>query len=105
MAGSWSDARFPSPPASNDAACRSALVKLRWLFTLVAAAVLVVFGSQWATTTDPSPAPADPVPVPTQSLPAPASPAAVVNADVGSLIVPDVAVRDTDGRIVWRGDV
>lgn len=80
-------------------------MKLRWLFTLVAAAVLVVFGSQWATTTDPSPAPADPVPVPTQSLPAPASPAAVVNGDVGSLIVPDVAVRDTDGRIAWRGDV
>lgn len=70
-------------------------MKLRWLFTLLAAVVLAVFGSQWVA----------PGAAPVSAPPGAPTDAAAAEADIARLIVPDVTVRDTDGRIAWRGDV
>lgn len=71
-------------------------MKPRVLIGLAAAAVIAVFGSRWLD----QPEPAAP-PEPSVTLPqsAPEQPPA------GPLVVRDVTVRDTDGRIAWRGDV
>ena len=70
-------------------------MKSRQLLAVIAAVVLVVFGSRWLG--DPAP-PARESPDPGVSAPAePAAPS--------GLVVRDVAVRDVDGRIAWRGDV
>ena len=64
----------------------------RHLFALIAGVVLAVFGSRWLSV--PAPAPEMPSRAPTAEQVAPAA-----------LIVADVAIRDRDGRIAWRGDV
>ena len=69
-------------------------MKARRLLPLLVAVVVVVFGRQWLDTSGPSPAPVPPR-TQTQSEPPPASP----------LVVPNVTVRDMDGRVAWRGDV
>lgn len=69
-------------------------MKARRLLPLLVAVVVVVFGRQWLDTSGPSPGPVPPR-TQTQSEPPPASP----------LVVPNVTVRDMDGRVAWRGDV
>lgn len=64
----------------------------RHLFALIAGIVLAVFGSRWLS--PPAPAPELPSQAATAEQVAPAA-----------LIVRDIAVRDRDGRIAWRGDV
>ena len=72
-------------------------MKPRVLIGLIAAALMAVFGSRLLDEPEPS---APPQPSVTQPQPAPvqAPPSAV-------LVVRDVTVRDTDGRIAWRGDI
>jgi ribonuclease T1 len=69
-------------------------MKARRLLPLLIAVVVVVFGRQWLDTSEPSPVPAPPR-TQMQSEPSAASP----------LVVPNITVRDMDGRVAWRGDV
>ena len=70
-------------------------MKSRQVLALIAAVVLVVFGSRWLG--DPAP------PAGESSAPAASPPAERVAPS--SLVISDVTVRDRDGRIAWRGDV
>jgi filamentous hemagglutinin len=70
-------------------------MKLRRLVALIAAVVLVVFGSRWL---------GDPAPSASDSSTPDVSPRVEQVAPSG-LIVRDVTVRDRDGRTAWRGDV
>jgi filamentous hemagglutinin len=81
-------------------------MKARRLLPLLLAIVVVVFGRQWLDNPQPSPAPA-PVPPQTQTqAPAPSNaPPADALPEASPLVVPDVTVRDMDGRVAWRGDV
>ena len=78
-------------------------MKARRLLPLLVGILLVVFGRQWLDAPQPTPAP---VPVP-QTQSQRAAPAAPVDAlqQASPLVVPDVAVRDMDGRVAWRGNV
>jgi len=72
----------------------------RLLLFAVAAVVLALFATQW---------PGSPTP-PTGQTPAATAVGGGGGADetadpTASLLVPDVVVRDLDGRVVWRGDV
>jgi ribonuclease T1 len=69
-------------------------MKARRLLPLLVAVVVVVFGRQWLDTSEPPPAPAPPR-TQMQSEPSAAPP----------LVVPNITVRDMDGRVAWRGDV
>lgn len=71
-------------------------MKPRALLGILAAVLLAVFGQRFLTD---SPSPQQDTIAP---APAPAPPAEASDA---ALIVRDVVVRDTDGRIAWRGDV
>lgn len=64
----------------------------RLLLPFVAAVLLALFVPRWIADTDPAMT-SGPADVP------------VGEAATATLIVPDVTVRDTDGRIAWRGDV
>jgi ribonuclease T1 len=79
-------------------------MKARRLLPLLFAVLVVVLGRQWLDTSQPSPAPA---PVPTQTqreAPADATPADAPE-EASTLVIPNVTVRDLDGRVAWRGDV
>lgn len=66
------------------------------LLTLVAGIVIAVFGSRYLDTDEPAPTP----PVATSQPEQRTAP-----STTSGLIVPDMTVRDMDGRVAWRGDV
>ncbi len=73
-------------------------MKTRYLLS-IAAVVVAVLGSFWLGTDAPGPAPH------AQVVESPAPPTQQATDAVSPLIVPDVTVRDVDGRVAWRGDV
>jgi ribonuclease T1 len=62
-------------------------MKARRLLPVLIAVVVLVFARQWLDTSQPLPAPA--------SLPQTQS----------AVVVPNITVRDMDGRVAWQGDV
>jgi ribonuclease T1 len=64
----------------------------RLLLPFVAAVLLALFVPRWLADPDPA-ATSGPPDVP------------VAEAATSRLIIPDIVVRDTDGRVAWRGDV
>ena len=83
---------------------------MKRLIVFVAAVLLAVYGSRLLPGDAPGPTAAPEQAAP--QAPAPAGRAGAAPAAPGeartpgaSLVVPDVTVRDADGRIAWRGDV
>jgi ribonuclease T1 len=81
-------------------------MKARRLLPLLIAIGVIVFGRQWLDTSETSlpPVASQPQSQTPNQPPAETTPSVAPRA-ASPLVVPNVTVRDMDGRVAWRGDV